>query len=96
MMKRVKECPVYVGEKWCDGYLITFPVSYRYNGGISVNNRHYEGFTVKNPKIPKGFETKSICCGLQLNAKPPLATRMILRKDGKKFTKNELEALLTH
>jgi len=53
-------------EKWCDGWLVEYPVSYDFNGGPSYH--------VPPPIVPEGFELVGIGCGLQLNARPPLAT----------------------
>lgn len=61
----------------CCGYLVTYPVSYTYNGGIVINNKWYEGFRVPRPSIPDGFELVDISIGLQLNAKPPLCTQYL-------------------
>lgn len=69
---------------------VTFPVSYRYNGGIVLtpkgrmsfddpDAKWYAGFTVPEPIVPEGYELVSIGVGLQLNARPPYAT-MLLRK----------------
>ena len=90
----VKECKLTVSEKWCDSFLVTYPVSYRYNGGIIIDGQCYEGFKVAKPKVPKGFKLTSIACGLQLNARPPFATRYLEPKDGRKVTKKELKALI--
>ena len=89
-------CPkLNVGEKWCDSYLVTYPVSYTYNGGIIVDGKVYSGFTVPAPKVPKGFKLKGIGCGLQLNAKPPYATAYLEPVNGQKVSKKELKALLS-
>ena len=65
------------GERWLDSHLVTFPVSYRYNGGTIVNGEWYSGYEVPPPKVPKGFELVSIGIGLQLNARPPYATQFL-------------------
>ena len=83
-----------VSEKWCDSYLVTYPVSYTYNGGIIVDGKHRLGFSVPPPKVPKGFEIVSIGVGLQLNATPPFATVYLKPLNGQKVTKKELKALL--
>lgn len=72
---------------------VTYPVSYRYNGGIiltpdgkiDINCRHpdskwYAGFKVPPPVIPEGYELKSLGVGLQLNSKPPFATCLLCKK----------------
>ena len=92
--KRINECHLQVAEKWCQSFLVTYPVSYRYNGGIIVDDKWYEGFKVKSPKVPKGFELVSIGCGLQLNAQPPYATVYLKPLDGKRKTKSEVKAAL--
>lgn len=68
-------------EKWCDSCLVIFPVSYRYNGGIILDDEFYEGFEVPDPVIPKGYKLKDIGVGLQLNAKPPYATMYLEKVD---------------
>ncbi len=67
------------GRAYLDGVLVTFPCSYRYNGGVVWKGKWYEGFSVPNPFVPKGYELVSIACGTDLNARPPQAT-MLLRK----------------
>jgi len=62
------------GEKWCDSWLVTYPTSYDYNGGIIINGKLYQGFIIAPPKVPKGYKLTGIGCGLQLNAYPPYAT----------------------
>lgn len=62
------------------GYEVAFPVSYRYNGGIIVDDEWYEGFDVPKPDIPKGWHLCTLGVGLQLNARPPYAT-MYLERD---------------
>lgn len=93
-LKRIARPTLKVTEKWVDGYLVTFAVSYRYNGGIVINEKFYEGFTVPAPRVPKGYVLTGIGCGLQLNARPPFATQMISRKDGKPCKKSELKAAI--
>ena len=73
MFKKMPKAKLTVTEKWCNSFLVTFPVSYRYNGGIVIGNKWYEGFEVPRPKVPKGFELYSIGVGLQLNAQPHYA-----------------------
>lgn len=64
---------------------VTFPVSYDYNGGIIVNGKWFKGYKVGNPIIPSGYKLVTLGIGLQLNARPPLAT-MFLEKTGTKST----------
>lgn len=96
MFKRIKECRLSVGEKWCKSCLVTYPVSYRYNGGIVINGKWYEGFEVVKPKVPKGFKLYNIGCGLQLNARPPYATSYLEPLDGKKYTRKEIKTILSN
>ena len=53
---------------------VTYPVSYRYNGGIVIKDQWYAGYEVPPPEIPQGWQLADIGVGLQLNAKPPYAT----------------------
>jgi hypothetical protein len=53
---------------------VQYPVGYRYNGGIIVNDEWVQGFIVDSPKVPKGFKLRNIGVGLQLNCRPPIAT----------------------
>ncbi len=92
--KQIKKCDLIVAEKWVDSYLVTYPVSYRYNGGIIVDGKWYEGFKVVKPKVPKGYKLTSIFCGLQLNARPPYATAYLEPLDGKKKLKKEVKAAI--
>jgi hypothetical protein len=66
-------------ERWADGRLVRFPVSYRYNGGVTIDDEWYPGVEVPAPIVPEGYELVGIGVGLQLNARPPLAT-YLLRK----------------
>jgi len=65
------------GERWLDSYLVSFPVSYQYNGGIIIDGEHYDGIEVPSPIIPDGYTLKSIGVGLNLNYVPPYATRYL-------------------
>ena len=94
MFKQIKECHLTIGSKWCESYLVIYPVSYRYNGGIVVGNKWYEGFKVTSPKVPKGYKLTSIACGLQLNARPPCATSYLEPLDGKSKSKSEVRTAL--
>ena len=88
---KIDVCKLNVSEKWCDGFLVTFPVSYEYNGGFVDENtgKFYSGYAVVNPKIPEGFKLTSIGCGLQLNAYPPYATYYLepMTPEAKKISK---------
>jgi len=86
-------CPVTVGEKWADGYLVHYPVSYTYNGGIVVDGQWYAGIHVPSPNIPEGFALVGIGVGLQLNARPPYAT-MLLKAEGSSVSGKEMQRLL--
>lgn len=61
------------------GYEVTYPVSYRYNGLIEHKGEWYRGFEVPAPKVPKGWRLRSLGVGLNLNAKPPIATMFLER-----------------
>jgi len=63
------------------GYEVTFPVSYRYNGGTIFQGEHYMGYNVPKPDVPKGWHLRSIGVGLQLNCRPPMATMFLERDD---------------
>lgn len=58
-------------------YQVTYPVSYTYNGGIIIDGEWYKGYKVDPPIIPEGYELLNIGVGLQLNARPPLATGLL-------------------
>lgn len=58
---------------------VTFPVSYRYNGGIVLPEGWYPGYEVPPPILPDGYKLVSLGVGLQLNCRPPYAT-MLLKK----------------
>lgn len=60
---------------------VTFPVTYRYNGGICVGDEWYEGYEVPHPDVPEGWELVNIGVGLQLNSKPPYATMVLKPKE---------------
>jgi hypothetical protein len=59
--------------------MVTYPVSYTYNGGCVVAGKWYPGVVVNDPIVPSGYELHGMGCGLQLNDFPPTAT-MTLRK----------------
>ena len=86
------EVCVNATERWCDGYLVMFPVSCRYNGGICVDDVHYDGFDVPKVQATDGYRFVDIGCGLQLNARPPYATKLLLAEDGHRLTKREVHA----
>jgi hypothetical protein len=84
-----------IGERWCNSFLVTYPTSYTYNGGIVVKDKWYKGFKVPSPKVPKGFKLVGIGIGSQLNARPPYATVYLKpNKDTHKITRKELKALI--
>jgi hypothetical protein len=60
-------------------FIVTYPVSYRYNGGIVIGDEWYDGYEVDAPVVPEGWELKGMAVGLNLNARPPQAT-MLLKK----------------
>jgi hypothetical protein len=51
-----------------------YAVSYEYNGGIVIADKWYKGYEVPPPYLPVGYKLVGIGVGLQLNARPPLAT----------------------
>lgn len=82
--KKLFKCPkpeLTKTEKWCDNYLVTYPVSYEYNGGTIIDGEWYDGYEVPRPDVPEGFELVGIGCGLQLNAHPPYATAYLEPKN---------------
>jgi hypothetical protein len=44
--KKIDVCKLNVSEKWCDSFLVTFPVSYRYNGDFYEGDEAYSGYDV--------------------------------------------------
>ena len=94
MHKRVKQPKLSISERWNDSFLVTYPVSYTYNGGIIIDGKLYQGFEVPQPKVPKGFKLVGIGCGFQLNARPPYATAFIKPDDDRKVSKRELQAAI--
>lgn len=81
MFKKFPRPKLLKTENWSDGCLVTFPVSYRYNGGIAIDGEYYKGFEVPDPIVPEGYKLKGIGIGLQLNAKPPEATMYLKKVD---------------
>lgn len=65
--------------KLLDSVEVTYPVSYRYNGGTTIEDEWYTGYEVPPPILPDGYELVNLGVGLQLNARPPYAT-MLLKK----------------
>ncbi len=59
------------------GKLVTYPVSYSYNGGTVVNDEWFAGYEVGPPVIPAGYELISLGYGLDLNYRPPRATALL-------------------
>jgi hypothetical protein len=88
---KIDVCKLKVSQKWSYSFLVTFPVSYEYNGGFVDENtgKFYSGYAVVNPKIPEGFKLTSIGCGLQLNVYPPYATYYLepMTPEAKKISK---------
>jgi len=70
-----------------DSVEVTYPVSYRYNGGTCIKpdgtwspeGDWYPGYRVPPPIVPAGYKLVSLGVGLQLNARPPYAT-VLLKK----------------
>jgi len=56
---------------------VTHPVSIRYNGGTIIGDKWYRGYYVPDPIIPDGYKLVDIGVGLQLNARPPYATKLL-------------------
>lgn len=92
--KRITKCELTFDERWCNSCLVKYPVSYKYNGGVVYNDRWYEGFKVSAPKVPKGFKLVGMGIGLELNARPPLATAYLQALDGRKRTPKQLKTIL--
>lgn len=65
--------------KLLDSVEVTYPVSYCYNGGTSIDGKLYTGYEVPPPILPNGYELVNLGAGLQFNARPPYAT-MLLKK----------------
>lgn len=57
---------------------VTYPTSQGYNGGIVVQGEWFEGYQVDEPIVPAGYELRGIGMGLQLNARPPLCTMLLV------------------
>ena len=91
---KIDKCKLEYAEKWCLGCLVRFPVSYTYNGGVTVDGEWYEGFKVAPPVVPPGFELVSIGIGYQLNARPPVATQYLCPLDGRQRTVKQMKAVL--
>ena len=96
MFKKINTCKLNISKSWGNSFLVTYPVSYRYNGGTIIEDEHYEGYEVVKPSTPKGYELVSIGCGLQLNAHPPYATSYLRPLDGKKKSKQEVQAVIVN
>jgi len=76
-MKKYPKPELTKGEKWLDSHLVTYPVSYRYNGGIVIDGQWHNGVSVPEPDVPEGFRLVDIGIGLQHNAQPPIATKYL-------------------
>lgn len=79
--KKFPQPKVSYGERWLDSYLVYFPISYQYNGGIIIDGIHYDGVDVPDPILPHGYTLKGIGIGWNLNCVPPRAT-MYLKPEG--------------
>jgi hypothetical protein len=64
-----------------DSVEVYYAVSCRYNGGYTRDgdDEWYTGFEVPPPILPEGYKLKSLGVGLQLNARPPYATALMVR-----------------
>lgn len=60
-----------------DGLEVQVYATNQYNGGIIVNDKWVQGIEVPTAQVPAGFTLEGIGCGLQLNSRPPLATRIM-------------------
>ena len=95
LYKKINKAPLTIKEKWCDSFLVSYPVSYKYNGGTVIKGEWYNGYKVSKPIAPKGFALVGIGIGLQLNARPPYATVYLKPLDEKRrVTKKELKRIL--
>jgi len=85
---------------WNGGIEATFSVSYRYNGGIVLDENGapiiswdggewYDGYKIERPVVHGDFELVGMGVGLQLNARPPYATQILRRKDGERFLQKD-------
>jgi hypothetical protein len=84
-----------IREKWGDSFLVSYPTSVSYNGGIGIDGEWYQGFKVEPPRVPKGFRLVGIGIGSQLNARPPYATEYLKPIDeNRRVTKSELKTIL--
>lgn len=83
---KITDVKLTIGERWLDSWLVTFPVSYAYNGGSE--------YIVDAPHVPAGFELVYIGTGLIFGGNVPYATRYLKPLNGKKVLKRELKALL--
>lgn len=65
-----------------NSYEVTYPVSYKYNGGYVMHgdDQWYAGFYVPEPVVPAGWKLVGIGVGLQLNARPPYATMLLVKE----------------
>ena len=67
-------------EKWGSGWLVQYPTGYRYNGGIIVNDKLVAGFVVDPPKLPDGYRLQGIGVGLEMNSRPPMLTKSLIKE----------------
>ena len=89
-LKKYPAPKLTIGERWLDSYLVTFPVSYRPNGGCVIDGEYYDGVEVPSPIIPSGYTLKSIGVGMMLNQTPPVCTMYLKPIDGLKVGKSKL------
>jgi hypothetical protein len=59
---------------------VTYSVSQRYKGGRVIEGKWYDGFKVPAPLMNPDCAIISIAVGLQLNARPPYATCLMVPK----------------
>lgn len=80
MMKKYPAPVIKIGNMQVGDFItVTYPVSYRYNGGIIICGKWYERVEVPEPIVPDGYELHGIGIGLNLNAIPPIATASLKR-----------------
>ncbi len=78
----LSSAPISLSEKVAgeDSYVVNYPVSITYNGGIVYDGEWYKGFRVPPPEVPEGYELVSMAVSYQLNSRPPYATMLLRRK----------------
>lgn len=83
-MPKLKQMPKPIlrhHKKHGKGVLVTYPVSYVYNGSFEYDGDWYQGFEVPKPDVPEGYELMGIGILLELNCMPPIATELLIKKE---------------